>query len=199
MTNWVKRKEYKTFPKSDKVNHSKVTFHNRYGITLAAVDFLSVQEMADPGKISIIGICGWGGMALNAACIDTRIKATVTSPMSFAAAMGLARVFHGKKGEQIRLEKFMALSGILCIVSYLMIAAIPVPAVGLLGCALWGLSVGIMWPGAFSMAAKMKGVGTAMFALFTLRNGNIAQNGRYYKPRRKRSDYSTCNDDDEKL
>lgn len=81
MTNWVKRKEYKTFPKSDKVNHSKVTFHNRYGITLAAVDFLSVQEMADPGKISIIGICGWGGMALNAACIDTRIKATVTSPM----------------------------------------------------------------------------------------------------------------------
>lgn len=145
----------KTFPKSDKVNHSKVTFHNRYGITLAAdmyvpknaegklpaiavcgpfgavkeqcsglyaqtmaergfltiafdpsycgesggepryvaspdintedfcaaVDFLSVQEMADPDKISIIGICGWGGMALNAACIDTRIKATVTSTM----------------------------------------------------------------------------------------------------------------------
>lgn len=145
----------KTFPKSDKVNHSKVTFHNRYGVTLAAdmyvpknaegklpaiavcgpfgavkeqcsglyaqtmaergflaiafdpsycgesggepryvaspdintedfcaaVDFLSVQETADPDKISIIGICGWGGMALNAACIDTRIKATVTSTM----------------------------------------------------------------------------------------------------------------------
>lgn len=145
----------KTFPQSDKVNHSKITFHNRYGITLAAdmyipknvsgklpaiavagpfgavkeqasglyaqtmakrgfltiafdpsytgesggepryvaspdintedfsaaVDFLSVQDNVDPEKIGIIGICGWGGMALNAASMDTRIKATVTSTM----------------------------------------------------------------------------------------------------------------------
>ena len=145
----------KTFPKSEKVNHRKVTFHNRYGITLAAdlyepkdaqgklpaiavcgpfgavkeqasglyamnmaergfltiafdpsftgesggtvryvaspdintedfsaaVDFLSVQENVDSEKIGIIGICGWGGMALNVAAMDTRIKATVTSTM----------------------------------------------------------------------------------------------------------------------
>ncbi len=145
----------KTFPKSEQVNHKKVTFTNRYGITLAAdlytpkktqgklaaiavcgpfgavkeqasglyaqtmaergfltiafdpsftgesggqprymaspdintedfqaaVDFLSVQENVDPEKIGIIGICGWGGMALNAAALDTRIKATVTSTM----------------------------------------------------------------------------------------------------------------------
>ena len=145
----------KTFPKSDKVNHRKVTFHNRYGITLAAdlyepkgaegklsaiavcgpfgavkeqsaglyaqtmaergfltiafdpsftgesggqpryvaspdintedfsaaVDFLSVQENVDPEKIGIIGICGWGGMSLNAAANDPRIKATVASTM----------------------------------------------------------------------------------------------------------------------
>ncbi len=145
----------KTFPKSDKVNHRKVTFHNRYGITLAAdlyepknqdgklaaiavcgpfgavkeqaaglyaqtmaergfltiafdpsftgesggmlrymaspdintedfqaaVDFLSVQDNVDPEKIGIIGICGWGGMALNTAALDTRIKATVASTM----------------------------------------------------------------------------------------------------------------------
>ncbi len=145
----------KTFPESDKVNHKKVTFHNRYGITLAAdmyvpknaqgklpaiavagpfgavkeqaaglyaqelaergfltlafdpsfigesggmpryvaspdintedfcaaVDFLSVQDNVDPEKIGILGICGWGGMALNAAAIDTRIKATVASTM----------------------------------------------------------------------------------------------------------------------
>ena len=143
----------KTFPQSDKVNHRKITFYNRYGITLAAdlytpkeaegklpalavsgpfgavkeqaaglyaqtmaergfltiafdpsftgesggqpryvaspdintedfqaaVDFLSVQENVDPEKIGIIGICGWGGMALNAAAIDTRIKATVAA------------------------------------------------------------------------------------------------------------------------
>ncbi len=145
----------KTFPKSDKVNHRKITFHNRYGITLAAdlyepknaedklpsvvvcgpfgavkeqssglyaqtlaergfltiafdpsftgesggqpryvaspdintedfsaaVDFLSVQDNVDPERIGILGICGWGGMALNAAANDTRIKATVASTM----------------------------------------------------------------------------------------------------------------------
>ena len=48
---------------------------------MAAVDFLSVQENVDTEKIGIIGICGWGGMALNAAALDTRIKATVTSTM----------------------------------------------------------------------------------------------------------------------
>ena len=47
----------------------------------AAVDFLSVNELVDPGRIGIIGICGWGGMALQTACIDTRIRATVTSTM----------------------------------------------------------------------------------------------------------------------
>ncbi|MDO4287647.1 MAG: alpha/beta hydrolase [Eubacterium sp.] len=145
----------KTFPKSDKVKHSKVTFHNRYGITLAAdlyvpenstgklsaiavsgpfgavkeqssglyaqtmaergfltlafdpsftgesggeprymaspdintedfqaaVDYLSVREDVDPEKIGIIGICGWGGMAINAAALDTRIKATAAMTM----------------------------------------------------------------------------------------------------------------------
>ena len=111
----------KTFPKSEKVNHRKITFHNRYGITLAAdmyipvksadklaaiavcgpfgavkeqasglyaqtlaergfqaaVDFLSSQDNIDAEKIGIVGICGWGGMALNAAALDTRIKAVV--------------------------------------------------------------------------------------------------------------------------
>lgn len=169
----------KTFPKSDKVNHRKVTFVNRYGITLAAdlyepknvsgklsaiavcgpfgavkeqaaglyaqtmaergfltiafdpsytgesggkprymaspdintedfqaaVDFLSVQKQVDPEKIGIIGICGWGGMALNVAALDTRIKATVTSTMYDMSRVNAKGYFDGEDSEDNRYEK----------------------------------------------------------------------------------------------
>ena len=168
----------KTFPKSDKVNHRKVTFHNRYGITLvadlyepkeysgklpaiavcgpfgavkeqasglyaqkmaergyltvafdpsftgesggnvrnvaspdintedfsAAVDFLSVQDNVDPERIGIIGICGWGGMALSAANIDTRIKATVASTMYDMTRISAKGYFDEQDSEEARYE-----------------------------------------------------------------------------------------------
>mgnify|MGYP000380994021 CR=1 FL=1 len=168
----------KTFPKSDKVNQSKVTFHNRYGITLvadmyvpknaegklpaiaisgpfgavkeqasglyaqtmaergflsiafdpsftgesegtpryvaspdintedfsAAVDFLSVQENVDSEKIGIIGICGWGGMAINAAAMDTRIKATVASTMYDMTRVKANGYFDEQNSEDARYE-----------------------------------------------------------------------------------------------
>ena len=174
----------KTFPQSEKVDHSKVTFHNRYGITLAAdmyvprnaegklaaiavcgpfgavkeqasglyaqimaergfltiafdpsftgesggtpryvaspdintedfqaaVDFLSVQENADPEKIGIIGICGWGGMALNAAAIDTRIKAAVASTMYDMGRVNAKGYFDSEDSEEARYEKRKALN-----------------------------------------------------------------------------------------
>ncbi|MEA5040899.1 MAG: alpha/beta hydrolase [Clostridiaceae bacterium] len=174
----------KTFPKSEKVNHSKVTFHNRYGITLAAdlyepksatgklpalavsgpfgavkeqssglyaqtmaergfltvafdpsftgesggepryvaspdintedfqaaVDFLSVQENVDPGRIGIIGICGWGGMALNTAAIDTRIKATVTATMYDMTRVTANGYFDAEDSEEACHEKRKALN-----------------------------------------------------------------------------------------
>lgn len=174
----------KTFPKSEKVNHSKVTFHNRYGITLAAdmyvpknaegrfaaiavcgpfgavkeqsaglyaqtmaergfltvafdpsftgesggtprymaspdintedfqaaVDFLSVQENVDPERIGIIGICGWGGLALNAAAIDTRVKATVTSTMYDMSRVNANGYFDDEDSEAARYEKRKALN-----------------------------------------------------------------------------------------
>ncbi len=174
----------KTFPKSEKVNHRKVTFHNRYGITLAAdlyepkdvqgklgaiavcgpfgavkeqcsglyaqtmaeqgfltiafdpsftgesggiprymaspdintedfqaaVDFLSVQENVDPEKIGIIGICGWGGLAINAAALDTRIKATVASTMYDMSRVGANGYFDGEDSEEQRYEKKSALN-----------------------------------------------------------------------------------------
>ncbi|WP_227984915.1 alpha/beta hydrolase [Streptococcus ruminantium] len=166
----------KVFKKSDKVNHSKVTFINRYGITLAAdmyvpkdvegklpalavsgpfgavkeqssglyaqimaergyltiafdpsftgesggetrymaspdintedfqaaVDFLSVQENVDSEKIGIIGICGWGGMALNAAAIDTRIKATLASTMYDMTRVAAKGYFDSADSEEAR-------------------------------------------------------------------------------------------------
>ena len=174
----------KTFPKSDKVNHSKVTFTNRYGITLAAdmyvpknaggklpaiavcgpfgavkeqasglyaqtmaergfltiafdpsftgesggtprymaspdintedfmaaVDFLSVQKNVDPEKIGIIGICGWGGLALNTAALDTRIKATVASTMYDMARVNANGYFDSENSEEQRYEKKKALN-----------------------------------------------------------------------------------------
>lgn len=174
----------KTFPKSENVDHKKVTFYNRYGITLAAdmytpknaegklpaiavsgpfgavkeqasglyaqtmaekgfltiafdpsytgesggeprfvaspdintedfcaaVDFLSVQDNVDPEKIGIIGICGWGGMALNAAAIDVRIKATVASTMYDMTRVNANGYFDSENSEQARFEKRKSLA-----------------------------------------------------------------------------------------
>ena len=174
----------KTFPQSDKVDHNKVTFHNRYGITLAAdvykpksaegklaaiavcgpfgavkeqaaglyaqtmaergfltmafdpsftgesggqprymaspdintedfqaaVDYLSLRDDVDPEKIGIIGICGWGGMALNTAALDTRIKATVASTMYDMARVNANGYFDAEDSEASRYEKKKALN-----------------------------------------------------------------------------------------
>ena len=174
----------KTFPQSEKVDHKKVTFVNRYGITLAAdlykpknasgkypaiavsgpfgavkeqcsglyaqtmaergyltiafdpsftgesggyprfmaspdintedfmaaVDFLSVREDVDPDKIGIIGICGWGGMALNAAALDTRIKATVASTMYDMTRVNANGYFDSEDSEEARYAKKQSLN-----------------------------------------------------------------------------------------
>lgn len=90
-------------------------------------------------------------------------------PMAFAVLMGSARTYYGKFGDRINLDKFMTVSSILCVLSYCLIALCPIPALGILGCAICGLSVGIMWPGTFSMAAaSMPRGGTALFALLAL-------------------------------
>lgn len=173
----------KTFPKSEKVNHKKITFVNRYGITLAAdmyspknaegnlpaiavsgpfgavkeqcyglyaqtmaekgyitiafdpsytgesggiprymaspdintedfmaaVDFLSVQDNVDADKIGIIGICGWGGMAINTAALDTRIKATVASTMYDMTRVNANGYFDEEDSEEARYAKKQAM------------------------------------------------------------------------------------------
>ncbi|MCD7805800.1 MAG: MFS transporter [Lachnospiraceae bacterium] len=90
-------------------------------------------------------------------------------PCLFAILMGSARMFYGKRGERIDLHKFMAASAMLCVVSYCMAVFLSNPLLALLGCGLCGLSVGIMWPGAFSLAAKgCPNGGTLMFGLLAL-------------------------------
>ena len=76
----------------------------------AAVDFLSVQENVDPERIGILGICGWGGMALNAAAIDTRIKATVASTMYDMSRVNARGYFDAEDSEAARFEKRRALN-----------------------------------------------------------------------------------------
>lgn len=174
----------KTFPKSKNVEHKKVTFHNRYGITLAAdmyipknaegklaavavsgpfgavkeqssglyaqtlaergfltiafdpsftgesggspryvaspdintedfstaVDFLSVQKNVDSERIGILGICGWGGMAINTAAMDTRIKATVASTMYDMTRVNANGYFDSEDNEESRYNKKLAIN-----------------------------------------------------------------------------------------
>lgn len=93
----------------------------------------------------------------------------LAGPMLFAVLMGSSRAFYGKYGDKIDLDKFMVGSSILCIIAYLCISLVPNPVIGFAGCALCGLSVGIMWPGSFSKAtASLPRGGTAMFALLAL-------------------------------
>ena len=93
----------------------------------------------------------------------------LAGPLSFAVFMGTSRALYGKFGDRLPQKRALPLCCILCIVSYLMISLLPVPALSLVGCAVCGFSVGIMWPATFSLSAAMlKRGGTAMFALLAL-------------------------------
>ena len=92
----------------------------------------------------------------------------LAGPMVFAFLMGLSRLIAGKNSERIDTTSYMKYSAMLCIISYICIVFVPSPAVGLLGCAVCGFSVGMLWPGTYSMAAAGLHGGTPMFALLAL-------------------------------
>ena len=93
----------------------------------------------------------------------------LAGPMAFAILMGLSRVLHSTKGHQWSLRKFIVFSTVLCLVSYLLITLVPNPVVNLIGCAICGFSIAIMWPGTLSIAAKTLPLGgTAMYAMLAL-------------------------------
>lgn len=104
-----------------------------------------------------------GGLGVNKAMGD------LLGPCAFALMMGLARVLHTTLSKKVGLKAFMALSTVLCLISYFVLILDPSPFMGLMACAVCGFSVGIMWPGTFSLATEtLKRGGTAMFALLAL-------------------------------
>lgn len=93
----------------------------------------------------------------------------LSGAMLFAGMMGFSRTLYSKAGEKLVLQKAMLFSGVLCLASYLLIALSPVPWLGLAGCGLCGFSVGLLWPGTYSLAsAQIAKGGTAMFAFLAL-------------------------------
>ena len=93
----------------------------------------------------------------------------LAGPMLFAICMGTSRVLYSKIGEKLQLRKAMVFCGLLCLGSYLMISLSPFPLIGLIGCGVCGFSVGLLWPGTFSLASVgLSRGGTAMFALLAL-------------------------------
>lgn len=114
-------------------------------------------------------ISQWASAYAEAGLGVTKAVGDLAGPCAFAVLMGCARMFYAKCSEKINLRGFMIFSGGLCVVSYLLASLSASPVLGLIGCGLCGLSVGILWPGTFSIAAKeIRGGGTAMFALLAL-------------------------------
>ena len=115
------------------------------------------------------GVSQWASTFAEKGLGVSKAMGDLAGPMAFAVLMGASRAVYGKYGEKLDLARFMAGSALLCVAAYLCIALVPSPVVGLLGCAVCGLSVGIMWPGTFSKAsAGLPHGGTAMFALMAL-------------------------------
>ena len=111
----------------------------------------------------------WASAFAEKALGISKTTGDLAGPMAFAMLMGTARLIYGKYGDKLNLERVMKYSCYLCIVSYVCISLIPVPLIDLLGCAVCGFSVGILWPGTFSKSASaLRGGGTVLFAMLAL-------------------------------
>lgn len=111
----------------------------------------------------------WASAFTESALGVSKTVGDLAGPCLFAVFMGLSRVFYGKKSEKLDLTKVMLGCGALCVGCYLLASLSPISMIGLVGCALCGLSVGIMWPGTISISSqKCPRGGTAMFAFLAL-------------------------------
>ncbi len=116
-----------------------------------------------------LAVSQWASMFVEKGLGVSKTLGDVIGPCLFALAMGISRVIYGMYSSKWDLSKFIMLSTVLCIISYIMIAVVPNTAVAVLGCALCGFSVGVMWPGVISLAAqKMPEGGTPMFGFLAM-------------------------------
>lgn len=111
----------------------------------------------------------WASAFTESAMGVSKTVGDLAGPCLFAAFMGISRILYGKMNKKLDLTKTMLMCSILCVICYLMASLSPLPIIGLAGCAICGISVGIMWPGTISISSQMcpKG-GTAMFAFLAL-------------------------------
>lgn len=111
----------------------------------------------------------WASAFAEAGLSVPKAVGDLAGPCMFAALMGTSRLLYARLNGQVSLKRFMLASGCLCVCSYLLAVYAPVPVLGLIGCGICGFSVGILWPGTFSLAAgTLPGGGTAMFAFLAL-------------------------------
>lgn len=114
-------------------------------------------------------VAQWASAFAESALNLSKTAGDLLGVCAFAVMMGLSRAFYGKYSEQIPLKKMMIFSAVLCIICYCLASFTASPVLGLVGCGICGFSVGIFWPGTFSMAASaLPGGGTAMYALMAL-------------------------------
>jgi len=118
---------------------------------------------------SELSMSQWASAFAESALHVSKTVGDLAGPCAFALLMGTARALYGKFAERLPLKRAIMGCAVLCIVCYLLAAFVQVPLFGLIGCAVCGFSVGIFWPGTFSMASRvLPGAGTAMFALLAL-------------------------------
>ncbi len=139
-----------------------------YGLLKSRIFWILLMLMLCAGACEL-AVSQWSSAFAEQGLGVSKAVGDIAGPMFFAVLMGLARLLYGKFGDRINLVKFMTFSICLCIAAYLVTALSPIPAISLMGCGICGFSVGILWPGVFSLgAASLKSGGTGMFALLAL-------------------------------
>ena len=118
---------------------------------------------------SELAMSQWASAFAESGLNVSKTMGDLLGPCFFAILMGTSRIVHAKFGERVGLEKYLSISALVCVASYIIAAFSPVPLLSLIGCGICGFSVGAMWPGTFSLATeKCPRGGTAMFALLAL-------------------------------